>query len=464
MDQSQYRLIYEYFASRIRFGYYKRGDRLPSLDRWCQKFFVSRQTMRSAFLQLQEDGFLSVSPGRQTTVVYDASDGEIKQNIRAYYLARRAGLEDLYRSTALYLNPLLREGCALLKQTDLKSLEEAASQPETEASYLSLRCCYTMLGRLNNPLAMNLFSETVLYYQFPCFQGAVHLSGIDPEPFSIALQQVAACCGRLDRDGLWQAFLRLQELYQSTMAGYLSALPDGDDTPQIPFQWQVYRDRPQCCYSLVSLLIRGVVEGIYQPGTLLPSYGEMAREHGVSVSTARRCVSLLNGLGITRTSNGVGTQVMFSAPDLQKLRRPAVYRNFDILCQSLQIVNLTCGALTDLLFSAVSRESLLALRRDLEHALRTEGLSYLLFFTMSRLLKLYPPASVREISSKLYGFLLWGYPFIQTVPLTGAARGAAGKLIQGLADSSPALFSGGLRELFSQMAGHISQALQMPLL
>ena len=41
-------LIYDFFSLRIQFGYYRRGDTLPTIDTLCRQFSVSAQTVKTA--------------------------------------------------------------------------------------------------------------------------------------------------------------------------------------------------------------------------------------------------------------------------------------------------------------------------------------------------------------------------------------------------------------------------------
>ena len=145
MDYSQSRLIYEYYASRIRFGYYRKGDVLPSAGELCEKFGISRQTIRRAFVQLNKEGYVDVSPGRKSAVAYDVSDQEIQQSLREYFLARKDMMPGVNQSLLLVLRPLLEEGCRRLKAEEMEALGRSMSQPCMEASEISLRCCYVMM-------------------------------------------------------------------------------------------------------------------------------------------------------------------------------------------------------------------------------------------------------------------------------------------------------------------------------
>lgn len=460
MDYSQSRLIYEYYASRIRFGYYRKGDVLPSAGELCEKFGISRQTIRRAFVQLNKEGYVDVSPGRKSAVAYDVSDQEIQQSLREYFLARKDMMPGVNQSLLLVLRPLLEEGCRRLKAEEMEALGRSISQPGMEASEISLRCCYVMMKSLDNPLAMNLYNEALLYYRFPCFQKNMGEFAYGGEHAKAIGAQMISSCRNLDKTGFLHGFFQLQKEFYNAIMEYLASVEDQKDVPEPAlFQWTVYRDRPQCCYTLVSNLIRHVLEGGYAEGDYLPSYGAIAEEYSVSFSTVRRSVELLSALGVVHTVNGVGIRVMFSAPDVDKLCMPAVSKNFQMFFNSIQIVYYTCDSVIGAVFSLLKQEEKRALKSCMEEQTRFGGLFYLVFDSVIRLLRIHSLMGFGEVCDKLYEFLLWGYPFIHLAELDETAGGASRMLAEGLERDVGGLYSRGVKALVGKMYRTVMKAL-----
>ena len=69
-DKGLYELIYEYYESRILFGYYKYGDSLSSVSVICSTFQVGRNTVRAALAKLEEKGYIVTEERRAAEVVY----------------------------------------------------------------------------------------------------------------------------------------------------------------------------------------------------------------------------------------------------------------------------------------------------------------------------------------------------------------------------------------------------------
>lgn len=456
MDHSQYRLIYEYYASRARYGYFKKGDILPSNSQLCAQFHVTRQTVRKAFTELQKDGYISVSPGRNSVIVYDVPEEVIQKSILDYYLTRKTTMLDLNETMMVMLNPLLEEGCRRMQGEDMELLYSMACNTNTELSAISLGCSYTMLEKLDNPLVIDFYNEAVLYYQFPCFQKALDASNNEFGSSREIISKIKMACKSWDRTKLLESFFLLQHRYHHAMQDYLYSLPE--ESPllqQVPFRWRVYRDRPQYCYTLVSQLIGKVAEGSYKEGDFLPSFGVMSREYNVSLSTVRRSIDILNALGMSETLNGLGTQIILSEPDMERLRRPVLLKNFDILFHSIQIATLTCDSVVSGFYPIFTQEQKNTILEGLLHIELIGDLFKLLFTTIMQLFEQYPLSAVQEIGFKIYEFLLWGYPFIRSFRIDKVAAGAMDLIKRGLECNDAGVFSQGIKEMLEEMGNII---------
>ena len=63
-----YRQIAERLAAQISDGSYPPNSRLPSESELCERFGVSRRTVRDAYAILLEEGLIVTSPGKGTYV------------------------------------------------------------------------------------------------------------------------------------------------------------------------------------------------------------------------------------------------------------------------------------------------------------------------------------------------------------------------------------------------------------
>lgn len=68
-NMERYQVVYSVLKTHIQFGIYGFGDVLPSIENAAADFFVSVDTMRAAYQQLQRDGLVTISTNIGTTVV-----------------------------------------------------------------------------------------------------------------------------------------------------------------------------------------------------------------------------------------------------------------------------------------------------------------------------------------------------------------------------------------------------------
>lgn len=71
----RYRSLYEALRGEIAAGALRAGDKLPTEDELCQRFDVSRHTVRSALRDLAEDGLIASRQGSRSVVLQPAPPG-----------------------------------------------------------------------------------------------------------------------------------------------------------------------------------------------------------------------------------------------------------------------------------------------------------------------------------------------------------------------------------------------------
>jgi len=88
-----YKQLQEEIHSRIRQGEWKEGDRIPSEKELCEKFSVSRITVRQAIRLAVNNGLLETHPGKGTFVTKKRTGKGIIENITFSELIRGLGKE-----------------------------------------------------------------------------------------------------------------------------------------------------------------------------------------------------------------------------------------------------------------------------------------------------------------------------------------------------------------------------------
>lgn len=408
MERERYNSIYEYYSCHILIGHLEEGSYLPTIEQICGIFQVAPETVRSALIKLQDDGLVNVSAGRRTIVTYAASSEEKHRFAEHYYLSRKETLENIYQVTELILMPLFREGCQRLSDDELLCISRAIKQGTPNFASISRIYCNAMILKLNNRLAKDLFFDILSFFQFPCLT----FSNEQEEEYRQNYCLLLSCCEASDRDGLFRAFSYLQSITRKTILDFIDkAALNWPALPQISFHWQTNRDRPQHCHSLASQIIRYIINGRYCETDMLPSYEKMAEEFSVSVSTIRRTIKLLHDMGVLRSINGVGSQILFAEPNWTRLKRPVIQNSITRAKESVTFFSLTAETVLLRILPSLTSSQINTIKYHLTEKQGTHPLSSLLRVS-EYISSTYPYPLLSEIYGKLSEFLLFVYPLL----------------------------------------------------
>ncbi|MBO1722171.1 GntR family transcriptional regulator [Extibacter sp. GGCC_0201] len=403
-------LVYEYFYMRIQFRYYKCGDCLPSIDRLCQEFSVSSQTVKMALRRLRTEGYIDMHNGRPTRVIFQQTEEDARQCLLQYFSKRTNSFCDLYDSTEMIIQPLLMEGFRRCSKEDLTYLARLADG--TSADDVLHFFCF-ILQKLDNPLAMNLYWETSLFW------GLLFLKQNKEEDFSNGerMHEEMRRCVSFAEKKEWTLLQEELLIFRQDSVGNAIRLLGQAVTPakeeeQVGFDWRIYHGRPQVCYSLGSRLLHEIYMGSYRNTEFLPSYKKMAEQYRVSVSTIRRTVNILRQLGVVRPVNGKGTQIfgIGDACDKPDFGSPVVRRSLAFFVQSFELLAYSFQHVIQDILEEITIEERDSLIHELETQLQTGRQelalwSCILFVHRHNRLK-----GIRAIYGRIYSLFQWGYP------------------------------------------------------
>lgn len=407
-------LIYQFFKYQIEFGYFQKGDRLPSIDMLCGVYHAARQTVRNSYLRLQEEGYIQIIWGKYTAVVYDAPAEVCYHNLQDYYLAREEEILRLKENVSLLMYPLLHEGCQRLQGKDMHAIQTAAEQMSEDSLYISFYCYRQMMLMLKNRLLLDLFYELVLFQQFPhTLAKRIPLPDADHQYLALTRQLVSAC-EREDREGLERALMRIIALPNEVLHTFIKHAKRERPKPEpVAFQWRVYQEHSQKCYSVAAHLIgRIYIKGEYGPNDILPSYGTLAKEYEVSFSTIRRVIELLGCLGVVSSSQGLGAWVTIPALDAVRLEKKPVQKVLSTFLQALQILSISMDRLLSYYFPGEECRMKACLERLKAQQIKRDG--FCIFLTcMGLMLDGNDGRPMKDIWDKFYEILLLCLPLLE---------------------------------------------------
>lgn len=104
---SMTKIIYDYFASRIKFGYFVKGDRLPSIQNICS-----------------QHGYIETYERKPPTVIFEP-DEQSELEYLLYFLSHIEGMTDICRSSGLIFDPVM---CLYFQRQDQASIKQIRSK------------------------------------------------------------------------------------------------------------------------------------------------------------------------------------------------------------------------------------------------------------------------------------------------------------------------------------------------
>lgn len=395
------KLVFEYYEARIVYGYYEYGDKLPSIPKICAVFHMAPATVRAGLAALEKEGYIRIDARKASMVIYKADRAKRKRLAAEYFVPRKEEIKDLLDSSEMLISPIWDLAIRSLKKDDwVRFKEELGHTPEV-LGMMPVRFFLFILYNLGNSLILNLYWELIRFLRFPY----LGISGqAEPEFHESDLNSMQELRDQYEaefRDGVDRLFEFIERAGKEfSMAA----------TEQIPFEWNIYRQRPQLCYTLVCHVIRDIGKGIYPVGSFLPSLPQMSKHYAVSVSTVRRSLSILNSAGITQSFQGKGTQIQ---TNIQKINfeRPEIRDGLRLYRESLQLLHTTLRHVLLYTFENVSEaDKEIFKHRFLQ--LPEEKNSYLCFdVSLSFIEEHCPLSTIRECYKKLRELTAWGYPF-----------------------------------------------------
>lgn len=452
--RSMTEIIYDYFTSRIRFGYFMNGEQLPSIPNIRRQFGVSALTVRSALLQMKENGYIETAERVPATVIFQP-DEQSRQDYIQYFLSHREGLEDVCHSSELIFGPIIHQYFQRQDMDSIKRMQSRLRNADFRTAKPVILFYAESMQVLNNTLIPNLHWEIVRYLSTPYLDRPLNFE----EANSKAAAHIRRILDLLEAGQFEQAADEDEVFNENVTYQFLKKIQSSFTkneqikTEQIPFRWHIYRDHPQLCYTVAAEIMSKIDQQIYKQGDFLPSCRALSIEYGVSFITARRTVALLNDLRVTESLNGIGARVIpghgiASADFLQ----PQIRKSLILFLQAMQISSLTCRNIAIHTLSSLDDKALSLLEQDIQAHLENDT-TYLTGGLCLRFIGDKSPSPfIQEVYGQLYRLMLWGHSLhmlYQKGEDTGFYTEYTGKLVDALHNHDIHSFAALLSELIA---------------
>lgn len=402
-------VVYGVLKTHIQFGVYHYGDALPTMEHAAGSFFVSLDTIRRAYLRLQKDGYITISQNVGSVVIKDYSEQQIEDHVQLFFSQRKNALIDLSKS----IGPLTGHAQWLgLKNAPAKMLN---STPLSDANHtypptFAFDYIMTAYASLGNDLLLRLLWQIFTFFEAPFFstpKNPWHMSVVtEYAPRSLEF------CLKKDWDSLRGSIRSAQDSISLSLCRfYEERITMPGPSQEIPFTWSPYKKASQICYSLAMDLLTSISRGQYPADTFLPSLSQLSKERTVSVSTVRRALSLLNGVGATKSFKRIGTKVLSYKETAKNcdFTKPVVQKRMLDMAQSLQILALSCRDVSEITISSLDTDAIQDCLKRLSGLKERQQYELITYATLDMLRQYSPYEAVRTVYTELLQQLFWGY-------------------------------------------------------
>lgn len=398
---------------QIQFGTYAFGDRLPTMDETSRWFQVSIDTVRAAYLQLKQEGYITLTQNIGATVCVQYTPLDIERNIQDFFTERKDTLIDLsYSMKPLFANAQW-EGLKGVGEEALDEIEQLARKTDILPVYSMCQHLQLIYGSLGNDLLMSLVWQTFMFFQAPYLSIPENVAQLNEN--DNPLLKMVDLCRKKDWNAVRSAIEAFQDQLTSSLRNFLEKrMIRKTHHRQISFSWELYKKSSQICYTLGMEYLIDISRGMYPAGSILPSLECLAKEKRVSVSTVRRTFSLLKSMGIVRTLNGIGTQVLpideYSNIESVDFSNTTIQSRLMDFVQALHLLEISCADIVQITLPAMNltgNGKLLDGLRELLNQRRNELVTY----TVLEYLAISAPyGTVRTVYTQLLHQLFWGHP------------------------------------------------------
>lgn len=356
-EKQLYSYIYRMILNNIFNGKYVYNQKLPSIETLCEEYQVGRNTMRSALLQLEKEGYLQLSRGVQPLLIFDVKDFTNNLNYRQSIINSREMIYDI-NQTLMLIMPSISIICldhASSAQLEaLKKQANALTQNDIQSEYELLNNLYSLYDYafcfLDNPILNDFFKSLMNTLTIPLYlEENVHGKLIDNINI---LKKAVLFAIKLYQHGNRLLFKKViyRMCYSNTIRieKYIQKIcSDLKPKNDFSFLWINNREQDYLYNKTILAMLKDINTFKYTKDTTLPSIRELSEVYDVSEKTIRITLNLLNEFEIIKTKNGVGSKIIIETHEnnTQLLNNPYIKNKIKNIANVLEIITLISNAL-----------------------------------------------------------------------------------------------------------------------
>lgn len=377
-EKKLYMYVYRMILSDIYNGKYSLNDKLPSLPQLCEQYNVGRNTVRSALLQLQDDGYVIAKRGVQAIVTFDLSCFETQLKYKQSIKDSEEMIKNIYKT----MDMLLPDICLVC----LKNMSPAQFQElENKTNNFSIDNIKTeneLIQELYNIYlyAFSVLDSPLLNDLFLTFMYSIYQPLIKEEKASNTFKRNIKTiqktlrfllkCAKSHNDFMVKNLVSIMCKSNSKLSQrYITRLcKDMETHDQKQFIWISDRNQEHLYMKLILRIIRDIQKQVYKKGETLPSIAKISLKYEVSEKTTRKVLELLREVRIIETINGVGSKVIIDNhyKESYLFKSPTIKENMKGIYDSLNLLSLIFPIIIPESIKSLNKEDIMAMKKDME--------------------------------------------------------------------------------------------------
>ena len=373
-----YMYVYRMVLSDIYNGKYHYQDKLPTLLELCKIYGVGRNTVRSALIQLQNDGYVIMQKGVQATVCFQLDSFKNQMQYKQAIRDSKQMIIDIF-ATMESLLPNISVVC-LHRMTPEQFLEL-----ENKVNQFSIDCIKNekeMIQELYNIYlyAFSILDNSLLNDLFITFMSSLYQPLIDTEEVHSELKRNIKLIQRTlkfllkfvkrNNDFMVKHIIAVMCKSNARLSlKYIDDLCEGMEAlDEKQFVWVGYRNQDYLYMKVVLKILSAIQHQTYVKGISLPSIAKLSKEYEVSEKTVRKALDVLREYCVIETINGVGSivivdnhydkSVLFNSPSFQE--------NIKVFSDSLELISLILPIMMMKVLESASYQDLVSIKDKTE--------------------------------------------------------------------------------------------------
>lgn len=404
-------LIYYYIKQRIRFGVYKKGEKLPTLRSYSVLFQVSLSTVNIAMKKLESDNLIYIPKASRPIVIAEFDEEIQKESLYKFFCKRKEMIIDMKISSTLFFPNLFLEALKLCDEKDFLFLNNCIIlTAKISPRYITIFYMY-LINKLKNSLIVRLYiTIDSFYYPFNMYGFSKEKN--KKEIYKMLLNQMQKILLFTKNKKYDDVYKVLYWLYNDYTENYCQKLPVSvNNYEQIKFEWVITKERRQVYTSIAADLFNKIFYENEITGDFLPSAAKLAETYNTSVISIRRTIATLSDIGLVTTINGKGTKIN-NYQDIKKLinyNNPTLKINLKYYLKVLQILEITINKIILDTFDTTDSNGINEIKEYIKSSLKEEKLYSVYGIIINKIIKYNKNHAIREIYSKLSILMIWGY-------------------------------------------------------